>query len=78
MHGRRRSPATDALDLQKYLDATKPKSVDYRKAKTPKPPQAAGHEEPASGAKARPAIGHRGEGGRRRDQDAARRRAPTG
>ena len=49
-------PATDALDLQKYLDATKPKSVDYTKAKTPKVPKQPGMKHAAT-AKARPAIG---------------------
>jgi hypothetical protein len=49
-------PATDSLDLQKYLDASKPNSVDYRKAKTPKPPKLAGMKN-ASGAKAKPAVG---------------------
>ncbi len=49
-------PATDALDLQKYLDATKPKSVGYSKARTPKPPKLPGMKKPAT-AKARPAVG---------------------
>ena len=48
-------PATDQLDLQKYLDASKPKSVDYRKAKTPAPPRLAGMKNPAKAA-ARPAV----------------------
>jgi plastocyanin len=45
---------TDALDLQKYVDATKPGSVNYRTAKTPKPPKLKGMRNP-SGARARPA-----------------------
>jgi hypothetical protein len=45
---------TDALDLQKYVDATKPSSVNYRTAKTPKPPKLKGMKNP-EGAKARPA-----------------------
>jgi hypothetical protein len=45
---------TDQLDLQKYVDATKPGSVSYRTAKTPKPPKLKGMKNPA-GAKARPA-----------------------
>ncbi|HEY3724282.1 MAG TPA: right-handed parallel beta-helix repeat-containing protein [Acidimicrobiia bacterium] len=49
-------PATDSLDIQKYLDAKHPKSVDYRKAKTPKPPRLPGMRHPAN-AKARPAVG---------------------
>jgi plastocyanin len=32
-------PAKDALDIQKYIDAHKPPSVDYRKARTPAPPK---------------------------------------
>ena len=32
---------TDQLDLQKYVDATKPPSVDYKIAKTPAPPKLA-------------------------------------
>ena len=48
-------PATDQLDLQKYLDASKPPSVDYRKAKTPSPPRLAGMKNPAKAA-ARPAV----------------------
>lgn len=48
-------PATDALDIQQYLDAPKPPSVDYRKAKTPKPPRLPGMKHPSS-AKARPAV----------------------
>lgn len=47
-------PQTDALDLQKYIDASKPKSKDYRTAKMPKPPRLAGMKNPAA-AKARPA-----------------------
>mgnify|MGYP003348103756 CR=1 FL=1 len=47
---------TDQLDLQKYIDATKPPSVDYRIAKTPKPPRLAGMPNAAS-AKAAPAVG---------------------
>lgn len=49
-------PATDQLDLQKYLDASKPKSVDYTKAKTPKVPKQPGMKHAAT-AKARPATG---------------------
>jgi plastocyanin len=45
---------TDTLDLQKYVDATKPASVNYRTAKTPKPPRLRGMKNPAK-AKARPA-----------------------
>jgi plastocyanin len=45
---------TDALDLQKYLDASKPGSANYRTAKTPKPPKLKGMKDP-EGAKARPA-----------------------
>jgi plastocyanin len=48
-------PATDELDIQKYVDPSKPPSVDYRKAKTPKPPHLPGMKNP-SGAKARPAM----------------------
>ncbi len=47
-------PATDSLDIQKYLDAKHPKPRDYRTAKTPKPPRLAGMKHPAT-AKARPA-----------------------
>jgi hypothetical protein len=49
-------PAADQLDLQKYLDAQKPGSVNYRTAKTPKPPKLPGMKKPAK-AKARPAVG---------------------
>jgi plastocyanin len=45
---------TDQLDLQKYIDATKPGSVNYRTAKTPKPPKLPGMKNPED-AKARPA-----------------------
>ncbi len=48
-------PPTDQLDIQKYLDASKPASVDYRKAKTPKPPRLRGMRNAAT-AKARPAT----------------------
>ena len=48
-------PATDALDIQQYLEAKHPPSVNYRKAKTPKPPKLPGMKHPA-GAKARPAT----------------------
>ena len=47
---------TDQLDLQKYIDATKPPGVDYRIAKTPKPPKLGGMPNAAS-AKAAPAVG---------------------
>jgi hypothetical protein len=47
---------TDQLDLQKYIDATKPPGVDYRIAKTPKPPKLAGMPN-ASSAKAVAAVG---------------------
>lgn len=47
--------ATDALDLQKYIDAQKPASVNYRTAKTPKPPKLPGMKNPED-AKARPAV----------------------
>jgi plastocyanin len=44
------------LDILKYADdSARPKSVDYRTAKTPKPPQLAGMKDPAS-ATARPAT----------------------
>ena len=46
---------TDALDLQKYIDAQKPASVNYRTAKTPKPPRLPGMKNPKD-AKARPAV----------------------
>ncbi len=49
-------PATDQLDIQQYLDAKHPKPVDYRKAKTPKPPRLPGMRHPAT-AKAQPAVG---------------------
>jgi hypothetical protein len=49
-------PATDQFDLSPYLDETKRESVDYRKAKTPKPPRLPGMKRPAK-AKARPAVG---------------------
>ena len=49
-------PPTDVLDLQKYIDATKPPSVDYKIAKTPKPPKLANMPN-ASSAKAVPAVG---------------------
>ena len=62
--------ATDALDIQQYLDAEHPPSVDYRKAKTPKPPQPPGHEEPVGG-EGPPGDAHRGQGRRREGQDAA-------
>jgi plastocyanin len=48
-------PATDSLDIQQYLDAKHPPSVNYRKAKTPKPPRLAGMRHAAT-AKARPAT----------------------
>jgi plastocyanin len=48
-------PQTDTLDLQKYIDATKPGSVNYRTARTPKPPKLRGMKNP-EGAKARPAT----------------------
>lgn len=47
-------PPTDQLDLLKYIAASKPPSVDYRKARTPKPPKLRGMRHPAT-AKARPA-----------------------
>jgi plastocyanin len=47
-------PATDQFDLSPYLDESKPKSVDYRRAKYPKPPRLPGMRNPGS-AKARPA-----------------------
>ena len=53
-------PATDELDLQKYIDASKPPSVDYKIAKTPKPPVLAGMKNP-KGAKAVPAVGIKAE-----------------
>lgn len=53
-------PATDVLDLQKYIDASKPDSVDYKIAKTPKPPLLAGMKNP-KGAKAVPAVGIKAE-----------------
>ena len=53
-------PATDQLDLQKYIDASKPPSVDYKIAKTPKPPVLAGMKNP-KGAKALPALGIKAE-----------------
>ncbi len=49
-------PATDSLDIQKYLDAKHPKSRNYRTAPTPKPRQLAGMKNAAL-AKARPAVG---------------------
>ena len=49
-------PPTDVLDLQKYIYATKPPSVDYKIAKTPKPPKLANMPN-ASSAKAVPAVG---------------------
>jgi plastocyanin len=45
---------TDPLDLQKYIDADKPPSVDYRKATTPPPPKLPGMKHPTT-AKPRPA-----------------------
>ncbi len=45
---------TDPLDIQKYVDPDKPKSVSYRTAKTPKPPKLRGMKHPED-AKARPA-----------------------
>lgn len=48
-------PATDQLDPQKYLDATKRPSVNYRKANIPKAPRLRGMKHPTR-AKARPAI----------------------
>jgi hypothetical protein len=47
-------PQTDPLDLQKYLDAHKPPSVDYRTARTPPPPKLPGMRHPKT-ARARPA-----------------------
>lgn len=49
-------PATDQFDVQPFLDENKPKSVDYRKAPTPKPPRLPGMRN-AKSAKARPAVG---------------------
>lgn len=37
---------TDPLDLQKYIDAKKPPSIDYRKAKTPLSPKRPGMPHP--------------------------------
>ncbi len=48
--------ATDQLDILKYVDDSRPKSVDYRHAKTPKPPRLRGMKHPAH-AKVRPAVG---------------------
>lgn len=45
---------TDALDIQKYIDAKKPPSVDYRTARTPPPPKLPGMKRPLT-AKPRPA-----------------------
>jgi plastocyanin len=50
------APATDEFDVQPFLDENKPKSVDYRKAPTPKPPRLRGMRHPTT-AKARPAVG---------------------
>lgn len=47
--------ATDALDLQKYIDATKPASVDYKNAPTPPLPKLEGMKDPKT-AKAEPAT----------------------
>jgi hypothetical protein len=49
-------PATDQLDLQRHFGATRPPSVDYRRAKLPKPPRRHGMKRPAK-ARARPAVG---------------------
>lgn len=49
-------PATDQFDLSPYLDESKPDSVDYRRAKYPKPPKLRGMKNPAK-ARARPAVG---------------------
>jgi hypothetical protein len=49
-------PATDEFDVQPFLDENKPKSVDYRTARTPKPPRLPGMRN-AKTAKARPAVG---------------------
>ena len=54
--GTKGTEPTDQLDLQKYIDATKPPSVDYKIAKTPKPPKLANMPN-ASSAKAVPAVG---------------------
>ena len=62
-------PATDALDIQQYLDAKKPPSIDYRKAKTPPPPKLPGMKNPKT-AKAQPGEPHRGERGPRDGPDA--------
>jgi len=48
------APATDQFDLSPYLDESKADSVDYRRAKYPKPPKLKGMKNPAK-AKARPA-----------------------
>jgi hypothetical protein len=47
-------PARDALDLEPYINAKKPPSVDYRRAKTPPPPKRPGMAHPKT-AKPRPA-----------------------
>jgi plastocyanin len=49
------TPGTDELDIQKFANPEGATSVDYRKAKTPKPPRLAGMKNPA-GAQARPAV----------------------
>jgi plastocyanin len=49
-------PATDQFNLEPFLDESKPESVDYRRAKYPKPPKLPGMRKPGS-AKARPAVG---------------------
>jgi plastocyanin len=49
------APKTDELDISKYLSSGDSPSVDYRKAKTPKPPRLSGMKNAAS-AKARPAV----------------------
>ena len=54
--GTKGTEPTDQLDLQKYIDATKPPSVDYKIAKTPAPPKLASMPN-ASSAKAAPAVG---------------------
>jgi plastocyanin len=47
-------PAQNPLDLQPYLDAKKPPSIDYKKARTPPPPKLPGMKNPKR-AKAQPA-----------------------
>lgn len=48
-------PATDELDIQKYIDASKPASVDYKTAPTIALPKLEGMKDPAT-AKAEPAT----------------------